>query len=112
MGKSETGAGARRPRFGDPSKLRFSLAGLWLAASFTAPLCANGQPGGDSVSFQVCSSVPNAACIAEPRASTPVAPQFRASYRVYLDMKEKAHGGTVYTRADYAKMPDWSGIFA
>lgn len=30
---------------------------------------------------------------------------------LYEYFKEKAHGGTDYTRANYAKMPDWSGLW-
>lgn len=87
----------------------------WLAGALLLPLAAAGQPApaaSDSASFAVCSSVPGADCITEPAASTPVAPRYQASYQVYLDMKKKARGGTVYTRADYAKMPDWSGVWA
>jgi hypothetical protein len=46
-----------------------------------------------------------------PTASTPIPSYFRQSYRVYLEMKAAAHGGTEYTRASYDKMPDWSGLW-
>jgi hypothetical protein len=45
---------------------------------------------------------------AEPPANTPVPAQFQESYKVFLDMKAKAHGGTKHTLTD---MPDWSGIW-
>jgi hypothetical protein len=44
----------------------------------------------------------------EPPANTPVPPQFQDSYRFYLDMKAKAHGGTHHVITD---MPDWSGLW-
>lgn len=47
----------------------------------------------------------------KPPASTPVASYYQDSYRVYLKMKAAAHGGTHYTRATYAKLPDWSGLW-
>ncbi len=42
---------------------------------------------------------------------TPVPAWAQASYDAYLQMKAKAHGGTRYTPASFAKMPDWSGIW-
>lgn len=49
-----------------------------------------------------------AAAQEQPSAATPVPVQFQESYKVYLDMKAKAHGGTKHTVAD---APDWSGIW-
>jgi hypothetical protein len=85
-----------------------------LLAVLLLPLAAGAQPApaaSDAAHVAVCSSVAGADCIAEPAADTPVAPQFEASYEAYAKMKKEAHGGTVYTRADFAKMPDWSGIW-
>ncbi len=42
-------------------------------------------------------------------ANTPVASWAQPSYKVYLDMKAKAHGGTHYTDAN--KLPNWSGLW-
>jgi len=56
-------------------------------------------------------SVPGATPSPQPAPDTPVAPQYQESYKVWLEMKAKANGGTKYTRADYAKMPDWSGVW-
>jgi hypothetical protein len=57
------------------------------------------------------SSVKGAKPLPQPAANTPVAPQYQASYQAYLKMKAAAHGGVHYTRATYAKMPDWSGVW-
>ncbi len=89
-------------------------AGALLLALTAAVPEAVGQgkaDPGDGPMMQICSSVKGAACVSEPAASMPVPKQFQESYAVYLKMKEAAHGGTHYTRADYAKMPDWSGIW-
>jgi hypothetical protein len=72
--------------------------------------CVFGQPGPATV-FKSCPSVQGAGCIDQPGANTPVPKQFRDSYAAYLKMKQAAKGGTQYARADYAKMPDWSGIW-
>ena len=49
-----------------------------------------------------------AAAQTQPPADTPVAPQFQESYKVYLEAKAKAGGGTKHT---LATLPDWSGIW-
>jgi hypothetical protein len=46
-----------------------------------------------------------------PAANTPVPSYFQESYQAYLKMKADAKGGTEYTKASYAKMPDWSGLW-
>ncbi len=91
------------------------------AATAAAFACAAALPGlaaaqssdaaAPAKDFRSCSSVAGASCVTEPAADTPVEARFQASYGVYLEMKRQAHGGTVYTRADYAKMPDWSGLW-
>ena len=86
---------------------------LMLALTAAAPE-AVGQAGGnapDANNLKICSSVKGAACLNVPGPNTPIPKQFQDSYNVYLKMKAAAHGGTHYTRADYAKMPDWSGIW-
>jgi hypothetical protein len=47
----------------------------------------------------------------KPPADTPIPSYYQDSYRVYLKMKAEAHGGTHYSRATYARMPDWSGLW-
>jgi hypothetical protein len=47
----------------------------------------------------------------KPAANTQIPSYYQESYQAYLRMKERAHGGTVYTRASYARMPDWSGLW-
>lgn len=87
---------------------------LWPAALAACVLQwnAGAQPAAsDPGSFKSCSSVQGAGCTQQPGANTPVAAQYRESYAAFLEMKSKARGGTVYTRADYAKMPDWSGTW-
>jgi hypothetical protein len=83
----------------------------WLALCAATALVGSAgvlaQPADQG--FKSCSSVPGAKCTPQPGPDTPVAAQYRDSYAAYMQMKEKAHGGTGYTRADYAKMPDWSG---
>ncbi len=71
-----------------------------------AMMLSAAAPAGAPV--KVCPSVPNAACHNEPAADTPVPAYAQASYKVYLDMKAKAHGGTRHTPAT---VPDWSGIW-
>ncbi|MDB5458523.1 MAG: hypothetical protein JWO72_264 [Caulobacteraceae bacterium] len=44
----------------------------------------------------------------KPPADTPVPAQFQESYKAFLDMKAKAHGGAKHTATD---VPDWSGIW-
>ncbi len=80
------------------------------AAALIAPAGAFAQQPNDA-QFESCSSVAGASCIPQPGPNTPVAAEYRDSYAVYLELKQKADGGTAYTRADYAKMPDWSGVW-
>ncbi|MGZ5921979.1 MAG: hypothetical protein ACXWLT_09460 [Rhizomicrobium sp.] len=89
-----------------------AAAGALLLAVTAAAPEAVGQAGPpDANNFQICSSVKGADCLKVPGPNTPIPKQFQESYNVYLKMKAAAHGGTQYTRADYAKMPDWSGIW-
>ena len=46
-----------------------------------------------------------------PPPDTPIPRYYAQSYQTYKKMKEAAHGGTAYTRASYARMPDWSGLW-
>jgi hypothetical protein len=74
------------------------------------PVSVVGE-GRETQSVKLCPSVPGAGCISEPGPDTPVPSQFQQSYAVYLRMKAAARGGTQYHRGDYAKMPDWSGLW-
>jgi hypothetical protein len=61
---------------------------------------AGAQPAAsDPGSIKSCSSVQGANCTSQPGPSTPVAAEYRESYAAYLEMKNKARGGTVYIRA-------------
>ena len=107
----ECGERIAKARFG---QLALTVAvGALLAMAAATPEAA-GQAGGNQTggkSINICSSVKGAACISQPGPNTPVPKQFQESYDAYLKMKAAAHGGTHYTRADFAKMPDWSGIW-
>jgi hypothetical protein len=86
-----------------------AVVGAVLLALSAASPEAVGQ--GSANSIQVCTSVKGASCISEPGANTPIPKQFQDSYDAYLKMKAAAHGGARYSRADYAKMQDWSGVW-
>jgi hypothetical protein len=47
----------------------------------------------------------------KPPANTPIPGYYQDSYRAYQKMKAAAHGGTRYSRAQYSRMPDWSGVW-
>lgn len=47
----------------------------------------------------------------KPAPDTPIPSYYDASYQAYMKMKAAARGGTRYTRATFAKMPDWSGLW-
>jgi hypothetical protein len=81
-----------------------ALSGAALAQSSQAPQAA-AAPGGD---IMIRSSVPGATPWAQPGPSTPVPKWAEQSYKVFLDMKAKAGGGTV---RDANNMPDWSGLW-
>jgi hypothetical protein len=92
---------------------RFAWFALALAAAVAAEADVFAQaavPGG-ARTFKSCSSVGDASCVVQPAPDTPVASEYRESYAAYIDMKNKARGGTTYTRSNYAKMPDWSGVW-
>jgi hypothetical protein len=69
------------------------------------------RAGASGPTIPIRSSVPGAAVSPQPSPDTPVAPQYQESYRAWLEMKRKANGGTKWTRENYAKMPDWSGVW-
>ncbi len=84
-------------------------AGVQLSSSVA--LAQSSQGSTDGKHIMIRSTVPGSDAVAEPSPNTPVPAWSQDSYKTYLDMKAKAHGGTVYTRATYAEMPDWSGLW-
>ena len=99
-----------------PGGLRAGLAvGAILAAgALAAPMAVMGQEPASAPTaptVMIHSSTPGAKAWPEPAADTPVEPWYQESYQAWLQMKAKAHGGTRWTRADYARMPDWSGVW-
>ena len=105
---------SRRANEGADSPRRLRLA-AWVATALAAHAGllaqATAQSTRDATPFRSCSSVQGGGCVPQPGPDTPVAAEYRESYAAYIEMKTKVHGGTVYTRADYAKMPDWSGVW-
>jgi hypothetical protein len=88
------------------------VVGLLAAAGGLWSGTALGQnPSSTAGDIRIQSTVPGAKALPEPAADTPVPAWAQASYDAYLEMKRKAHGGTQYGRATYAKMPDWSGLW-
>lgn len=92
---------------------RVLLAASVLAAGVAAGAAAAPAPSAPPYpsTTMVRSSVAGARELPQPGPDTPVEPQFQESYRVFLEMKRKANGGTRYTRANFARMPDWSGVW-
>ena len=92
-----------------------SFAALLLAAAVAAPLAAMAQDEETAVAsgptIPITSSAKGAKPMLQPAWDTPVAPQYQESWQAFLKMKAAAKGGTRYTRATYAKMPDWSGVW-
>jgi len=91
---------------------RMIAAGALLVVGIVVAPGAAISQGGDAKTVKICSSVPGAACIEQPGSGTPIPKQFQESYVAYLKIKAAAKGGTVYTSDSYAKMPDWSGLWA
>lgn len=82
----------------------------WPSASF-----AQSKPSATSTTVPdilIHSTVPGATPWAEPGPSNTVPEWAEQSYDVFLQMKARANGGTVYTRSTAAQMPDWSGIWS
>ena len=59
----------------------------------------------------IAPDMPGATPAAQPGPDTPVPSWAQQSYKAYLQMKAKVHGGTRYTRKTYWQMPDWSGVW-
>lgn len=94
-------------------RLAIVLIGLFSAAGLCFPDSAFAQSGSASNStphIMIRSSVPGAKALPEPGPNTPVPSWAQESYKIYLQMKAKAGGGTHYTRKTSWKMPDWSGL--
>jgi hypothetical protein len=90
-----------------------ALIAALMAGVVAAPMLAMGQDEATASgpTVPIHSSVAGAKPSPQPAWNTPVAPQYQQSWQAFLKMKAAAKGGTVYTRADFAKMPDWSGIW-
>ncbi len=85
-----------------------------LACVMLCPTVALAQPAGSdhmAHDLMVRSTVPGAKALPAPGPDTPVPSWAQPSYKIYMEMKAKAHGGTNYSRDTYAKMPDWSGVW-
>ena len=84
--------------------LVLSLAGAMLAQS--------GEPApGPNHDVKIHSTAAGATPWAEPGPGTPVPQWAQQSYQIYLQMRAKANGGTLYTRTAAYEMPDWSGLW-
>ena len=113
-----TSSGERRARF--LKRGGSALCAVLLAEVLLAPALAAAQPAPQPATekspagaplIQIFSTVQGAKPALQPSPDTPVAPQFQESYQAWLAMKKKANGGTHYDRANFAKMPDWSGVW-
>jgi hypothetical protein len=99
---------------GPRRKLALFAAAALIAATLAPPATQAQTAGGAEVAgptINIYSSVKGAAPSPQPAPDTPVAPQYQESYQAWLAMKKKANGGIQYTRATYATMPDWSGVW-
>jgi len=90
--------------FMKPSGLACGALAAALAMSGTA--LAQAQPASGDIMIR--SSVPGATPSAQPGPNTPVPKWAEQSWKVFLDMKAKANGGT---KRDANSMPDWSGLW-
>jgi hypothetical protein len=98
----------RPDKFQSTKRVALAMAGV---AALAAPVGAQSADAPSSDHILITSSVPGAKPLPQPKWDTPVAPQYQESYQAFLKMYRDAKGGTKYTRADYAKMPDWSGVW-
>ncbi len=111
--------GAFKAKPGRALKVGLMAGAALLGAEFGSASSSRAQQAGPTAggvedtgpTIKIYSSVKGAAPAVQPAANTPVAPQYQESYQAWLAMKKKAKGGVVYTRANYAKMPDWSGVW-
>lgn len=80
----------------------------WSSATLaqSAPDANSAAGGGGDIMIR--SSVAGATPWAEPGPSTAVPKWAEQSYNIYLQMKARAHGGTVQ---DADHMPDWTGLW-
>jgi hypothetical protein len=85
------------------------VAASLAAAALIAPLAAALPAGAQTYLPVPADSTANT--FDKPAPDTPIPAYFQDSYQAYMKAKAAAHGGTDYTRADYAKMPNWSGLW-
>ena len=89
-------------------------AAALLACASLWPIVAVAQPTSNSITpvdIMIAPDMPGATPAAQPGPDTPVPSWAQQSYKAYLQMKAKVHGGTRYTRKTYWQMPDWSGVW-
>jgi hypothetical protein len=87
-----------------------SVAALAIAAA--GPALGAGAPAAPPEGFtRIPYSVAGARPGLQPKWDTPVAPQYQESYQAFLKMYREAKNRIQYTRATYAQMPDWSGVW-
>jgi len=82
----------------------------WSTAALAQP-GSNATTSAAGSDIMIHSSVAGATPWAEPGPATTVPGWAEQSYRIYLQMKARAHGGTVYTRRTIDRMPDWTGLW-
>jgi len=90
---------------------KFVLSAVLLGGAAILPLGASAQTGADKPVYKPLPPGSTANTSDKPPADTPIPSYYQQSYDVYLQMKAAAHGGTDYTKASYAEMPDWSGVW-
>ena len=69
----------------------------------TAALAQSGQSDQVAPDIMVRSTLPDAKALPAPGPDTPVPSWAQKSYKIYLQMKAKAHGGTDYSRGTSPK---------
>ncbi len=106
--------GSADNRASNSFRLGIAVLGLLGAGALFLPSGAMAQSdtGSDSTPHvMIRSTVAGAKALPEPGPNTPVPSWAQQSYKIYLQMKAKAHGGTQYTRKTAWKMPDWDGLW-
>lgn len=111
---AETGPNTRTEDAALKTKTRMLTAALAMATALAGPAvgAAPTAPAPPPEGFvHIPYSVPGARPGLQPKWDTPVAPQYQESYQAFLKMYREAKNRIQYTRATYAQMPDWSGVW-
>src|SRR6185312_840579 len=98
-------------RSSGPIRLACASISLLLALGGSSATLAQSGPHATSAAapdVMIHSSAAGATPWAEPGPANAVPKWAEPSYKIYLQMKAKAHGGTV---RDADHMPDWSGLW-